>query len=543
MRIIIYIFIAVTALCVACTNIGTGIIATLDHAESIMEADPKSALAMLDTISPDKIEDKEVEARYALLYSQARDKNYIDDTSDSLIAKAVDYYRDSDDKRRAMLSHYYIGRIYENAGNYPDALYHQMRGYKLARETADTLWIARTCRSIADMFMATYKNEAAVTYARLTYEAMKATGNPRYIRESLLDLSRAYNNNMQYDSALMNYPRLIDEGIAIKDTVFTRSVRSLYGLTLYATNRFKEAAVQFGYIDDPNDSIRPWVGYLTRSYVESGEIEKAAKLIDACKRMNDMQGNLGLSSYYEYVGLYKEAFEAFSEEHRHGNKLLLWQMKQNLTEPYAQIINEEDMAHKAQTAYERAWWIAAIAVLLSVSALITIYIVWRYRRKQQALRARLESLGGVAREYDAICGKMESLNKSILQKEYSLADNFYNLIYSHGDTPQIRKKFLTDLTEQFSNINRDSARQAEMEAWANRHTDNIIQRFRTLLPNLKEEDYRLFLYSVLGFSNNSMALLIDAPDLTSVYNRRKRLRIKLRNITDTDVKEFMEYLT
>ncbi len=81
-----------------------------------------------------------------------------------------------------------------------------------------------------------------------------------------------------------------------------------------------------------------------------------------------------------------------------------------------------------------------------------------------------------------------------------------------------------------------------MEAWVNQQTDNLIERFRTLLPNLKDEDYRLFLYSVLGFSNNAMALLINAPDLTSVYNRRKRLRIKLRSITGIDVKEFIEYL-
>lgn len=542
MRLLTYILIAVILLCAACNPTDKRIIATLDHAESIMEEHPDSALAMLDTLRSESLRTEEDRARYALLYTQARDKNYIDDTSDSLIAKAVAFYKDSNDKRRAMLSHYYIGRIYENAQNYPDALYHQMRGYKLAQEIKDTLWIARTCRSIADMFMATYKNEAAVKYARLTYEAMKATGNPRYIRESLLDLSRAYNNNLQYDSALMNYPRLIDEGIAIKDTVFTRNVRSLYGITLYATNRFKEAAVQFSIIDDPNDSIRPWVGYLTRSYVESGEIEKASKLIDACKRMNDIQACIGLSSYYEYVGRYKEAFEAFVEEHRQSNIMLEWQMKQNLTEPYTQIINEEDMAHKSQTAYERAWWIAAIILIVSIATITGMYIIWRYRRKQQALRASLESLGGVAREYDEICGKIATLNKSVLQNEYKLANEFYNELYTMGDNDQTRKRFLTELTKRFNDITHDSTKQAEMEAWVNQQTDNLIERFRTLLPNLKDEDYRLFLYSVLGFSNNAMALLINAPDLTSVYNRRKRLRIKLRSITGIDVKEFIEYL-
>ncbi len=429
---IIYILIAIMALCVSCTSTDGDIIATLDHAESIMEEHPDSALAMLDTLRSESLKTDTDKARYALLYTQARDKNYIDDTSDSLIAKAVAFYKDGSDKRRAMLSHYYIGRIYENAKNYPDALYHQMRGYKLAQEIKDTLWIARTCRSIADMFMATYKNEAAVKYARITYEAMKATGNPRYIRESLLDLSLAYHNNLQYDSALMNYPRLIDEGIAIKDTVFTRSARNLYGITLYATNRFKDAAVQFSIIDDPNDSIRPWVGNLTKSYIQNDEIEKASKLIDACLRMNDEQSYEGLYLYYKKTGQYDKALNALEETIRKSNERAEWQMKQNLTEPYTQIINEEDMAHKSQTAYERAWWIAAIILIVSIATIIGMYIIWRYRRKQQALRASLESLGGVAREYDEICGKIATLNKSVLQNEYKLANEFYNELYTMG---------------------------------------------------------------------------------------------------------------
>lgn len=200
------------------------------------------------------------------------------------------------------------------------------------------------------------------------------------------------------------------------------------------------------------------------------------------------------------------------------------------------------MAHKSQTAYERAWWIAAIILIVSIATIIGMYIIWRYRRKQQALRASLESLGGVAREYDEICGKIATLNKSVLQNEYKLANEFYNELYTMGDNDQTRKRFLTELTKRFNDITHDSTKQAEMEAWVNQQTDNLIERFRTLLPNLKDEDYRLFLYSVLGFSNNAMALLINAPDLTSVYNRRKRLRIKLRSITGIDVKEFIEYL-
>ena len=38
-------------------------------------------------------------AHYALLYTQAQDKTYRDETNDSLISIAVDYYRHTDDAR------------------------------------------------------------------------------------------------------------------------------------------------------------------------------------------------------------------------------------------------------------------------------------------------------------------------------------------------------------------------------------------------------------------------------------------------------------
>ena len=59
-----------------------------------MDTYPDSALQLLKTIDSKHLVTKEGKARYALLYSQALDKNYIDVTEDSLINIAVEYYKD-----------------------------------------------------------------------------------------------------------------------------------------------------------------------------------------------------------------------------------------------------------------------------------------------------------------------------------------------------------------------------------------------------------------------------------------------------------------
>ena len=58
----------------------------LNRAEAVMNESPDSALNLLRTLTFDDFQKEKNHARYALLHSQALDKNYIDVTNDSLIS-------------------------------------------------------------------------------------------------------------------------------------------------------------------------------------------------------------------------------------------------------------------------------------------------------------------------------------------------------------------------------------------------------------------------------------------------------------------------
>ena len=91
------------------------------QAETCMNEYPDSALTILKSIGQANLQTDEHRARYALLYSQALDKNYIDLTSDSLINIAVDFYKDRNDVRAKFHAYYYLGRIYTNANELTQA--------------------------------------------------------------------------------------------------------------------------------------------------------------------------------------------------------------------------------------------------------------------------------------------------------------------------------------------------------------------------------------------------------------------------------------
>ena len=109
----------------------------LQQAETVMNEHPDSALTILKSIGQLVLHTKEHHARYALLYSQALDKNYIDLTYDSLINIAVDYNKNCDDVKAKFLSYFYLGRIYTNANYLTQATLAYMEADQLVDELDD----------------------------------------------------------------------------------------------------------------------------------------------------------------------------------------------------------------------------------------------------------------------------------------------------------------------------------------------------------------------------------------------------------------------
>ncbi|MBO8483168.1 MAG: hypothetical protein IAB75_03520 [Bacteroidetes bacterium] len=115
-----YIIAAITILAfaagmVSCTD--RKVIRQLNDVGSYINEHPDSALSVLDSLSTTGMQGREANAKFALLYSMALDKSYIDVTDDSLINIAVDWYRRHGTADERLKSYYYQGRIYQNAGD------------------------------------------------------------------------------------------------------------------------------------------------------------------------------------------------------------------------------------------------------------------------------------------------------------------------------------------------------------------------------------------------------------------------------------------
>ena len=88
------------------------------QAESFMDVYPDSAFLLLKNIlKPEKLSAEEY-ATWCLLMTQARDKNYMEHTSDSMINVAVKYFERHKDPKRLAWSYYYSGIISNELGEH-----------------------------------------------------------------------------------------------------------------------------------------------------------------------------------------------------------------------------------------------------------------------------------------------------------------------------------------------------------------------------------------------------------------------------------------
>ena len=126
-------------LLVSCKQGNPVVSASLDRIEQVVQQRPDSALFELNRldslidVGAVSIEGERQMARYALLKTKTHDKNWIDDTNDSLILRAVRYYDEHGSKRERMLAHFYHGSIFRNAEDYNQAIISFFEIFRIGR--------------------------------------------------------------------------------------------------------------------------------------------------------------------------------------------------------------------------------------------------------------------------------------------------------------------------------------------------------------------------------------------------------------------------
>ena len=290
---------------------------TLHRAEALMNEYPDSAWTLLNTISPDKMKQQGNRAFYALLYTQAQDKTYRDETNDSLISVAVDYYRDTDDVRRKFLSYYYKGRVRFKAKEYLGAVSCYMESEQLAKEVEDDYLVGLLYVELGNIYYGYYDYQKSLEAYHKATECFEKVGKIDLYNLNRLNQSEIYLRLQQYDMCEELLLMVLEEGKKENDRVLICQSIARLVMSNIEQSRMKEASKWFEelkVLGEDRGLSAFFLGKLSEMYALEAMFGEADTYMNegwkyAVNEADSVRLYVSSAKNYEKQGKHEKAFE------------------------------------------------------------------------------------------------------------------------------------------------------------------------------------------------------------------------------------------
>ena len=180
----------------------------LEQAEKVMFDHPDSALHILESMEiPSSRTDKENHALWCLLTSQAKVKQLMKISSDSLVRIAYDYYKPTNNARRKAMSALYMGDINYKLGNIEEAMKYYLEGKSEVEKTEDYKTGYLIMSSLGKLYLYRNLTDYALESCTKAYDYAVKDSNKRYQMGALQYLARCYCISNKLPKAIESYQR------------------------------------------------------------------------------------------------------------------------------------------------------------------------------------------------------------------------------------------------------------------------------------------------------------------------------------------------
>lgn len=212
-RFILFLFIVSLTACQKQSHI----LPLLQEAETLMDSRPDSSLCLLESVqSPENLSAAEY-ATWCLLVTQARDKNYVEHTSDSMIGVAVRYFEKQKDPHRKAQAYYCQGRVLSDLDLEEEALEAYLNAKEQVAQTPDFNLRARINNHLGSLYWKNMNQRESIVYYKEAYQAYTNDSDTAGMVNTLCNVGKSLHGLNLLDSAFIYYEKalqLANEGHA-----------------------------------------------------------------------------------------------------------------------------------------------------------------------------------------------------------------------------------------------------------------------------------------------------------------------------------------
>lgn len=524
----------------------------LSKAERLMNERPDSALQLLRNFRIDNIHGRANKAKYALLYSQALDKNYIDLTNDSLIRIAVDYYQRKGSKTQRAWSVFYHARIFENAGDTDTAMNLFLEAETFAEETNEHYLKGMIYNRKANLYTEQYDYDNAILmYLKSTdcYAKINCQCNEMYVYGGL---ARTFSLKNDLNKTLQYLGKAQQLAVVLKDTCAIVRYTAYYASSLLKEIQNPQASLDMlkrAYSSYLND-IPPVDNYplLCELYLKLNNLTQAQDY--ALKFYN--QQNLSAKEKIDILSLLIDIA-------RTSKNYINWdtynteytKLKDSLANA-----NYEHFLYKIEQKYNNQKLVAANASLtkenklyrviigLSICLLVIVVgVVWYilkcrndqiqyYRKSVDILRKQYVGLQQMKNELS----HDNAFLQTVLDDKIDMIKEIIELVGSHREDSE---KFLSKFKEYVKADEKHSLSVVFRDIIESRQP-GILAYLQVCHPDLNDDDIDLYC-QICGGCSIDVLCLVSNHSPKYIYNKRTVLRRKLMQQED-EKRTLLEHL-
>lgn len=509
-------------------------------AEDLMAQSPDSALTILNNICANNLHCNSLKARHALLLSMAMDKNYIDVTEDSTISFAYKYYSIRGSKRNKMLSAYYRGVVFQNAGNSIPAATMFDEALALAQQLKDNHYCGLACRHLSSIHANNYNHVLALEYARRAagyFDSCNETLSADYARANM---ARQLSKQGKWDESLEIINMVLDSNDYAPLTRICRWLKTdilLFGKQDYDQAMACLEQITIGRRYSDSLSYYGYHGLLSAALNKPSEADyyfKHAKPyvkteLDSLTLWNQ------ISEAYQLRKDYANAYDYLLKATTIQNKEITTLLGQSVTRAMEEHYRQSWQIEKERSRTKTLVFYLTGTILILITILLVLFVQKLKKARIQdmldicSLNEELLLLQNQNKYFKDVCNAITQERSLLLTH---LADSYFS--WTDEEVRKREKKngletkeeIISVFRHQLSELRSNKQLFSSIEKTVNYSKDNLIMRLRQACEGkLKEYDINVLtlLFSGLSIKSAAFLLRMTEPALRTRKSRYKQL--------------------
>lgn len=372
------------------------ILPELSRAESLVFEYPDSALAILDSMQTPSPSDPFQYATWCLLHTQAQDKSYIKQTSDSLINIAYAYFMNQKDLKRKATTLYYKGRVADDMHKGEEATIYYLQAKELAKEIQDYKLAELICANLGMVYAYRNLGDLATIEVKDAYNYSLLANDSSIISYTLSYMARVSGLFEKWDSCIYYYNQAIKIAeqsnksrplsMALSEIAYAYEELNQYNQAINSLKKSEHIDIREGY----KGVYQTYLG-LGRTYMEIGKFDSAAYYLNESLKAESIytitSAYQNLAQLYEKQKQYKQAIRYISLYQHYSDSLKNISQTKEIVELQAKYKQEVLVNEKKQLKLEKYNLVrVALLILLTMICVICMIMIFYHHHLKRRER-------------------------------------------------------------------------------------------------------------------------------------------------------------